>query len=217
MNRKSPHINKKVNLIAATNQNCKISEQYRTIRTNFLSSIDCVNSRTLIITSPNSQEGKSTTSANFAISLALQGKKVLLIDANMRNPILDHSFKIGNTIGLSSVLNGRIRIEDTIGKTEINGLDLLTSGPVPINPTELLGSQNMESLVETTVGLYDVVVFDTPPILEVSDAKILANLCDGLLLVIRSGKTKSAEAIKVKKLLKSSKSRLLGIILNDTD
>jgi protein-tyrosine kinase len=217
MNRKSSHINNKVNLIAATNQNCKISEQYRTIRTNFLSSINCINSRTLIITSPNGQEGKSTTSANLAISLALQEKKVLLIDANMRNPILDHSFKIDNTIGLSSVLKGRIRFEDAIDKTEIKGLDLLTSGLVPFNPTELLGSQNMESLIETAVGLYDIVIVDTPPLLEVSDAKILANLCDGLLLVIRSGKTKSAEAIKVKKILKSSKAKLLGIILNDTD
>lgn len=217
MNSKSSHINKKVNLIVATNQNCKISEQYRTIRTNFLSSINCVNSRTLIITSPNGQEGKSTTAANFAISLAQQGKKVLLIDANMRNPILDFSFKIDNSIGLSSVLKGRVRIEDSIDKTEIKGLDLLTSGPIPFNPTELIGSQNMESLIETALGLYDVVVFDTPPILEVSDAKILANQCDGLLLVIRSGKTKSAETIRVKKLLESSKTKILGIILNDTD
>jgi protein-tyrosine kinase len=217
MNRKSSHLNKKVNLIVASNQNCKISEQYRTIRTNFLSSINCVNSRTLIITSPNGQEGKSTTAANFAISLALQGKKVLLIDANMRNPILDLTFKIDNSIGLSSVLKGRIRFEDTIDKTDIKGLDLLTSGPVPINPTELLGSQNMEALIKTAVGLYEVIVFDTPPILEVSDAKILANQCDGLLLVIRSGRTKSAETIRAKKLLESSNTKLLGIILNDTD
>ncbi|MEH7014756.1 CpsD/CapB family tyrosine-protein kinase [Neobacillus niacini] len=217
MNKKSSHLYKKVSLIAATNQNCKISEQYRTIRTNFLSSTNCINSRTLIITSPNGQEGKSTTAANLAITLAQQGKKVLLIDANMRNPNLGCSFNIDNFTGLSSVLKGRIRFEDTIDQTEIKGLDLLTSGPVPFNPTELLGSQNMESLIETVVGLYDVVVIDTPPILEVSDAKILANQCDGLLLVLRSGKTKSAEAIKVKKILESSKSKLLGIILIDTD
>lgn len=215
MTRKSSVQNKKINLIVETNQNCTISEQYRTIRTNFLSSCHCVNSRTLVITSPNSQDGKSTTAANFAISLAQQGKKVLLVDGNLRNPVQDFSFNISNNIGLSSLLKGRIRFEDAYNQTEIKGLDLLTSGPVPLNPVELLGSQNMESLIETTSQLYDVVIIDTPSILEVSDAKILANLCDGILLVLRSGKTKSEDAVKVKKVLGASKAKLLGTILNN--
>ncbi|WP_316569589.1 CpsD/CapB family tyrosine-protein kinase [Neobacillus sp. YIM B06451] len=216
MNRKSSFPSKKISLVAATNPTCKISEQYRTIRTNYLSSIDCMNARTILITSANEQEGKSTFAANFAISLAQQGKKVLLIDANLRNPILDFSFKMENSIGLSSVLKGRVRFEDTIAKTDIKGVDLLTSGPIPLNPAELLGSPNMESLISTVAGLYDVVLFDTFSILEVSDAKILANQCDGLIIVIQSGETSVDDIVKIKRQLEHCKTKLLGIILNET-
>ncbi|RHW42805.1 polysaccharide biosynthesis tyrosine autokinase [Neobacillus notoginsengisoli] len=215
-NRKSSFLNKKVSLVAATAPTCTIAEQYRTIRTNYLSSIDCKNARTIMITSANGQEGKSTVAANFAISLAQQGKKVLLIDANLRNPILDFSFKVKNSIGLSNLLNGRVRFEDTIADTGIQGVDLLPSGPIPLNPAELLGSPNMESLILKSTGLYDVVLLDTFSILEVSDAKILANQCDGLIIVIQSGKTKSDDIMKVKKQLKHSKAKCLGIILNES-
>ncbi|CEG28654.1 CpsD/CapB family tyrosine-protein kinase [Bacillus sp. B-jedd] len=214
---KMSFLNMKVSLVAATAPTSNISEQFRTIRTNYLSSIDCKNARTIMISSANGQEGKSTVAANFAISLAQQGKKVLLIDANLRNPILDFSFKVNNSIGLSTVLNGRVRFEDAVADTGINGVDLLPSGPVPINPAELLGSVNMESLIHRLAGLYEVVLLDTSSILEISDAKILANQCDGLIIVIRSGKTKSEDMIKVKKQLKHCKTKLLGIILNETN
>ncbi|WP_257984266.1 CpsD/CapB family tyrosine-protein kinase [Neobacillus cucumis] len=215
LNRKSLQLKKKINLITATNQNCKISEQYRTIRTNFLSSLNCINSRTIIITSPGHDEGKSTTAVNFAISLAQQGKKVLLIDADLRNPILHYSFKMENSIGLSNVLSGNLLLEDSIYRSGIRDLDLLTSGPIPFNPAELLGSEVMGKLIETVSGQYDVVLFDTPPVLEVSDAKIIANQCDGVILVVRYGKTKNEQAIEVKKFLESSKANLLGTIINN--
>ena len=102
-------------------------------------------------------------------------------------------------------------------KQNIKELDLLPSGSVPLNPAELLGSQSMERLIETVIGMYDVVVFDSPPVLEIADAKIIANLCDGILLVIRWGKTKSDEAIKAKKLLETANANLLGVILNDKE
>lgn len=215
-NRKSSFLNMKFNLVAATAPTCHISEQFRTIRTNYLSSIDCKNAKAIMISSANRQEGKSTVAANFAISLAQQGKKVLLIDANLRNPILDFSFKVKNSIGLSTVLNGRVRFEDAVADTGINGVDLLPSGPIPSNPAELLGSANMASLIYQSAGLYDVVLLDTSPILEVSDAKILANQCDSLIIVIRSGKTKSDDMMKVKKQLKHCKTKCLGIILNES-
>ena len=117
LNRKSSNVIEKISLIAAINQNSKISEQYRTFRTNFLSTMNGLNSQTLIVTSPNRKEGKSTA-ANFAISLAQQGKKVLLIDADFRNSTLSFSFEIDNSIGLSNVLVGNILLEDAIDKTE---------------------------------------------------------------------------------------------------
>ncbi|WP_342432786.1 CpsD/CapB family tyrosine-protein kinase [Neobacillus sp. FSL H8-0543] len=214
LNRKSPNIMKKAGIITAINQNCRVSEQYRTIRTNFLSSLKGNTSRTLIITSPNRGEGKSTTAANFAISLAQQGKKVLLVDTDLRNSKLHAIFNLNNNIGLSNVLIGNNLLEDTIKKTEISGLDIIPSGPAPFNPAELLGSLAMELLIEKVNSLYDVVVFDTPPVLEVADAKIMANQCDSLILVIQFGKTQSDEAIEAKKLLESASAQLLGVILN---
>jgi protein-tyrosine kinase len=214
INRKTSNWLKKISLVTSINPNSKISEQYRIIRTNFLSSINLYKSKTILITSPNREDGKSTTAANFAISLAQQGKKVLLIDADLRNSTLHISFKADNNYGLSSVLKGRTIIEETIVKTEIRGLDFLPSGPVPFNPAELLGSQAMELLIRKVKTNYDFVLFDTPAVLEVADTKIIANQCDGLILVIRSGKTKSEEAIEAKKFLENPSVKLLGVILN---
>jgi protein-tyrosine kinase len=206
-----------VNLVTAISQKSKISEQYRTIRTNFLSSINGLNYETIVITSPKSGDGKSTTAANFAVTLAQQGKKVLLIDADLRNPgsALQSAFNIGNFIGLSNVLIGRNLIEDAIYHTDIRGLDLLPSGHVPHNPAELLGSKSMDKVIDNVKKNYDVVIFDTPPVFEVSDAKIIANKCEGLILVLRWGKTKNEDAIEAKRLLESASAKLLGVILND--
>lgn len=214
MKRKPAQLMNKINLITSTNQNCKISEEYRTIRTNFLTSANGKNTKTLIITSPKKGEGKSTTAANFAISLAQLGKKVLLVDADLRNSTLFSTFKISNSIGLCSVLIGKATLEDVIYETEIKGLDLLPSGQVTLNPADLLGSELMKSLIETATGVYDVVLFDTPPVLAVADVKILANLCDGIILVICWGKTKSEDVILTQKLLADS-SKLVGVIMND--
>ncbi|OLS38445.1 CpsD/CapB family tyrosine-protein kinase [Bacillus sp. MRMR6] len=207
----------RINLVAAISQKSKISEQYRTIRTNFLSSVNGENYQTIVMTSPKRGEGKSTTVANFAIALAQQGKKILLIDADLRSPgsSLQSAFNIGNSIGLSNVLIGRNLMEDAIYNTDIRGLDLLTSGPVPHNPAELLGSKSMDIVIDTVNKNYDVVLFDTPPVFEVSDAKIIANKCDGLILVLRWGKTKNEDAIEAKRLLESASAKLLGVILND--
>lgn len=214
INRKTPNTLKKVSLVAANYQKGKISEQYRIIRTNFLTNIDCKNSQTIIITSPNREDGKSTTVGNFAISLARQGKKVLLVDADLRNSVLHSSFKVDNSYGLSSLLAGGSTFEDIINKTEVNGLDFISSGPVRYNPAELLGSKTMELFINTVTKQYDIVLFDSPAVLEFADAKIVANQCDGLLLVIRWGKTKSEDAKDARKLLDNVSAKLLGVILN---
>lgn len=203
--------------MTATNQRSYISEQFRTIRTNFLTSRDSQNCHTLVITSPNREDGKSTIAANFAISMAQQGKKVLLIDTDFRNSVMHSSFKIENSIGLSNVLYGNVDLKDAIHETEIRGFDLLPSGQAPLSPAELLGSKTMEIIIKEAIGIYEVVIFDSPPVLDLADAKIIANQCDGLILVMRWGKTKNNEAVEAKKIIESAKAKLIGVILNDCD
>ena len=214
MNRKSSHLTNKVNLVTANNKRSKVSEEYRSVRTNFLSLIKDKESQTFIITSPNRGEGKTTTVANFAISLAQLEKKVLLIDANLRKSTLHFSFKVSNYVGLSSVLLSKTMFKDAIIETEIQGLDLLTSGPDTYNPADLLGSKVMKSNIEEATEKYDVILIDSPSVLEYTDSKIISSHCDGLILVIQWGKTKSNDVILAQKIISDS-TQLVGVILND--
>ena len=211
---KSSHKIDKINLVTSKSPNCKISEEYRTIRTNFLGSMDRRKTQSLIVTSPNYNDGKSTTVANLAISFTQLGKKVLLIDADLRNPKLFSAFKVSNSFGLSNVLTGDTGLEDAIKQTEIKGLDLLTSGSLAVNAADLLSSKLMESVIETATNQYDMVLIDTPPVLEVADVKIFSDYCDGVILVVRYGKSENNDLIQARKLLADS-SNLVGIILNN--
>lgn len=191
-----------------------ISEQYRTIRTNIQYSTVDKNVRTLMVTSSGPGEGKSTTVANLAVTFAQQGKKVLLVDADMRKPTVHYTFNQTNTFGLTSVLTKQIPLEDAISETSVENLFVLTSGPIPPNPSELLSSKSMEQIFQTVEKLYDIILFDTPPLLAVTDAQILANRCEGTVLVVYSGKTEKEKMIKAKELLDSARSKLLGVVLN---
>ncbi|NMD70866.1 CpsD/CapB family tyrosine-protein kinase [Bacillus sp. DNRA2] len=217
LSRKPSTVRRKINLISSTNFYSKVLEQYRSIRTNFLSFTKGQDYRSLLISSPNSDEGKSTIAANFAISLSQQGKKVLLIDADLRKPTLHLSFKTDNTFGLCDVLRGNISLNDSISKTDISDLDLLSSGSIPFNSSELLSSHEMSKLIERAIEIYDVTIIDAPALLEVADAKILAGQCDGSILVLKWGKTKSDEALEAKKSLESANAKVLGVILNEKD
>jgi protein-tyrosine kinase len=202
------------NLITFYSPRAVISEQYRTIRTNIeFSSVDeSINS--VLVTSSAPGEGKSTTVANLAVVFAQQGKKVLLIDADLRKPTVHYTFQTDNLNGLTNVLTKQSTIEMAVSQTYVENLVVLTSGPIPPNPAELLGSKAMEDLLEAAKQEYDVVIFDTPPILAVTDAQILANKCDGTILVVNSGKTVIEPAVRAKELLLSSKGKLLGVVLN---
>ncbi len=202
-------------LITQMNPRSPISEQYRTVRTNlqFAAVDDALQS--LLITSSNMDEGKTMTAANLAIVYAQQGKKVLLIDADLRKPTIHYSFRLDNLRGLSSLLVGETTLADTIASSSIDHLDLIPCGPVPPNPSELLASQKMKLLLEEVKAEYDIVIFDTPPVLAVADAQILANIVDGSILVIRSGQTEVEAAIKAKEALEPAQAKLLGTILND--
>ncbi|WP_420846140.1 CpsD/CapB family tyrosine-protein kinase [Neobacillus notoginsengisoli] len=204
----------KVKLVTLFDPRSTISEQYRTIRTNIqFSSIDN-EIKSLMVTSSGPSEGKSTTVANLAVVFAQQGKKVLLVDADLRRPTVHYTFNVPNTFGMTNVLTKQVAFPEAIRKTEVEDLYVLTSGPIPPNPAELLGAAAMDHLLKEAQDHFDMVLFDTPPVLAVTDAQILANKCDGTLLVIYSGKTEIELVTKAKELLESAKGKLLGTVLN---
>ncbi|BAM48145.1 CpsD/CapB family tyrosine-protein kinase [Amphibacillus xylanus] len=202
-------------LITKLNPRSPISEQFRTIRTNLQFTAVDDTLETMLVTSANPSEGKSLTIANLAIVFAQQEKKVLLVDADMRKPTVHYTFRIDNRRGLSSLLVGEYELNEAAIKSDVPNLDILPSGPIPPNPSELLGSNKMRRLIDEAKDQYDLVIFDTPPVLAVTDAQLLANFVDGSLLVIRSKQTDQESAIKAKELLEPAKAKLLGAVLND--
>lgn len=202
-------------LIAYTTPRSFVAEQFRTLRTNITFSSPDEDIRTMVITSAAPSEGKSTTSANLAVVYAQEGKKVLLIDGDMRKPTTHYTFHMGNTTGLSSVLTRQTTIEEAIRATAVERLDLLTCGPIPPNPAELLASKSMDALIRQLRDMYDLIIFDAPPILSVTDGQILANKCDGTILVVSSGNTEKEMAAKAKEAILASNSRIIGAVLNN--
>ncbi|MBK5484119.1 CpsD/CapB family tyrosine-protein kinase [Peribacillus sp. TH16] len=205
---------KQVNLIAQTNPKSPITEQYRLIRTNIqFSSVD-KEIKTIVVTSAEPNDGKSTTAANLAIVLAQEEKKVLLVDADLRKPSIHYAFNLSNIHGLTSVLTKKIDLRKTISNSNVSNLDVLTSGPIPPNPSELLNSKAIETAINELKGIYDYIIFDTPPVLVVTDSQIVANKCDGVIMVVASGKTNKQSAVKAKELIEKTNTALLGVVLN---
>ncbi|MCM3729092.1 CpsD/CapB family tyrosine-protein kinase [Neobacillus cucumis] len=208
-------LSNKRNIITKFDSKSPISEQYRTIRTNIqFSSVDN-EVKSLMVTSSGPGEGKSTTVANLAVVFAQQGKKVLLVDADLRKPTVHYTFNQTNTFGLTSVLTRQLTLDKAVADTGEKNLFVLTSGPIPPNPAELLSSKAMEQFYQDALDLFDIVLFDTPPLLAVTDAQILANKCEGTILVVSSGKTEKDQVVKAKELLDSAQSKLLGVVLNN--
>lgn len=212
---KTKKFDQKRKLITMINPKSPVSEQYKTIRTNIDFSAVDQSLRSILVTSAEPGEGKSTTVANLAIVFAQQGKRVLLVDGDMRKPTVHYTFHLTNTVGLTNVLTKQITIDMAVKETDTENLFVLTSGPIPPNPAELLASQSMVEFLKNAINEFDLVLFDTPPVLAVTDAKILANLCEGSLLVIKSGQTEIEKVQKVKEQLASAKGKLLGAVLNN--
>ena len=202
-------------LVVLTNPKSIVSEQFRTTRTNINFSMPDGELKTLLITSSLQGEGKSTSSANLSCLFAQEGKKVLLIDADMRKPTVHYTFHITNTIGLSNILTKKVTVQEATKETYIENLSIITSGPIPPNPAELLSGKMMDEMLEGLKEQYDIIVFDAPPLLSVTDAQILANKSDGTVLVINAGSTDKDSALKAKELLQVSKAKVLGTILNN--
>ncbi|MDW4508263.1 CpsD/CapB family tyrosine-protein kinase [Priestia megaterium] len=202
-------------LLAHNSPKDPVAEQYRTIRTNIQFSNVDQDIKTIVLTSSGAEEGKSTTSSNLATVYAQQGLKVLLIDADLRKPTGHYTFRLENHIGLTNVLTRQSTLTQAVQESEIPHLSVLTSGPIPPNPSELLASSQMAELLKEMKEQFDMIIFDTPPILAVADAQILANQVDGTILVVSSGKTEKDAALKSKELLSNAQGKLLGVVLNN--
>lgn len=210
-------MNQTRHLIAQLNPRSPITEQYRTLRTNLQFSAVDKPLNSILVTSTNPSEGKSITAANLAVVYAQAGNKVLLIDADMRKPTVHYTFRLNNLRGLSNVLIGDCALEQASSSSDVDHLDVLTSGPIPPNPAELLGSKQMKQTLEYAKTLYDIVIFDSPPTLAVTDSQIITQIVDGTLLVVRSKQTEIEGATKAADMLKAGKGRVLGTVLNDLD
>lgn len=194
------------------------AEQFRTIRTNIhFMSVDRP-LKTVAFTSSGISEGKSTVTANVAIAWAQEGKRVLLIDADLRRSTLHVTFGLSNQKGLTTVLTGdsnEVDLSNVVQKSGVENLEVLTAGPVPPNPSELLSSQRMQSLIDGVREVYDLVVLDVPPMLQVTDTQVLSSNLDGVILVVRQGVTQKAAIRRAVEMLKISQANVLGYVMND--
>lgn len=204
-------------LIVKENPKSIISEQYRTVRTNINFSMPDKDFKTILFTSGGPGEGKSTTASNIAAVFSQEGKKVLLVDADMRKPTVHHTFNLTNKFGLSSILTRQCTLDKAVQSTNIEGLYVLPSGAIPPNPAELLGSNQMTQLFEEASAKFDLILFDAPPILSVTDSQILSNKCDATIFVINAGQAQKEATEKAKEILELSKANIIGVILNNVN
>lgn len=205
----------KRHIITLSNPRSPISESYRALRTNIeFSSID-EELQVLMVSSAGPGEGKSTTITNLAVTFAQSEKKVVLIDADLRKPTAHHTFSISNRWGLSSVVSQQCSLEEAIQVSDIPGLDVITSGAIPPNPAEMMGSKRMTAIIAQLREMYDIILIDTPPLLAVTDAQIVAAKSDGVIMVVDQGKVKREIAAKAVKNLESVNARILGVVLNN--
>ncbi|RDV34036.1 CpsD/CapB family tyrosine-protein kinase [Lysinibacillus capsici] len=202
-------------LVTIANDHSFISEQFRTIRTNITFSMPDREIKTILVTSATPGEGKSTNAANIGVVFAQEGKRVVIVDADLRKPTMHYTFLLQNARGLSNLLTRHFTISEVVNNTDIANLYVLTSGPIPPNPAELLASTLMGSVIEELKKEFDIIIFDAPPLLSVTDAQILSNKCDGTLLIVNSGVAENESVLKAKSSLEASKANILGIVLNN--
>ena len=203
-----------LNLVTQNDPKNPAAEAYRVIRTSIQFAQAGKELQTIALTSCTPNEGKSTTIANLAVVLTQAGKSVLLIDCDMRNPTVHKNFNLSNKVGLSSCISMGTALADAVQKTNIEGLDALTAGVIPPNPSELLGSERMQNILERAKEQYDYVLIDTPPVMPVTDALIVSRLVDGMILVIASAEVKVEMAREVKNQLVHAGANILGVVLN---
>ncbi len=191
-----------------------ISEAYRTLRTNIQFKNLRQKENTLLVTSSAPKEGKSTTIANLAITMAQMGSRTLLVDTDLRRPVLHSLFNLKKDKGISNYLVGKLTFDEIVKSTFIDNLFIVTSGPLPPNPSEMLSLETMDEFIDRARREFDVVLFDSPPIIAVTDAAVLSTKVDGMLLVIRAHQTQRNAIKRAKNLLENVNAPIVGCVLN---
>lgn len=203
-----------MNLITLTDPRSPVSEAYRTLRTN-LSFYSLDNPiRSLVVTSPAADEGKNQLVANLAVTMAQSGRRTVLVDCDLRRPSLHSFFDLESEPGLTDRLLSEVD-ELPLQHTSVENLFLLASGPKPPNPADMLGTKKIDEIIATLVEQFDIVLFDTPPVIAVTDAAVLGVKVDGALLVINAGKTRRDQAERAKELLEKARVRIIGAALTN--
>lgn len=203
------------NLVAHENPRSPVAEAYRQLRTNLWFASHDRARRTIMVTSTSSDEGKTTTLANLAVTIAQTGSSVVLVDCDLRRPSLHQPFRLDNSAGLTNLFIAGVPLKSMLQDTGIPDLKLLPSGPLPPNPSELLGGSRMLEVIESLKEQAEFVLFDTPPIVAVTDAAVLATRMDAVLLVLRAGKTRRELALRARAQLEKVQANLLGVVLTN--
>jgi non-specific protein-tyrosine kinase len=208
-------------LVAYTEPKSAAAEAYRALRTNIQFASPDKPVHTILATSTRPDDGKSTTIANLAITFAAAGSPTVLVDCDLRRPHVHQVFGLSNDVGLSSLISEMARNADgatpkiPLQETQVPNLKVLTSGPVPPNPAEILASKRMAEILALLKQSAEYVLIDTPPIIAVTDAAVLAPRVDGVLLVVNAGKTRRDLALKARDMLRQVNANLLGVVLNN--
>jgi capsular exopolysaccharide synthesis family protein len=201
-------------LLTAEKTGGSVLESYRVLRSNVRFAAVGEPLQSIMVTSTAPGEGKSLTATNLAIAMALDGKRVALVDADLRRPTVHEKFGLRNTPGLTNVLVGAMSLDKAMQTTDIENLQILTSGPLPPNPAELLNSRAMEQVQEMLKERFDIIVLDSPPCLSVADAQVMAATVDGLIYVVQLGSTRKSALKHGSELLRQAHARVLGIVYN---
>ena len=203
-------------LITISNPRSPIAEAYRALRTNLeFSNLD-KSLRSLLVTSAGAEEGKSTTLANLAVTIAQSGKRIVLADADLRRPTQHQIFALKNNAGLTDMVrDDALLAQPPLQESGVPNLQILTCGQTPPNPAEILGSKRMSEILAALLERADMVLFDAPPLLAVTDAAVLSSKVDGVLLVVSAGKTKREHAKKAQAQLEKINARIIGVVVNN--
>ncbi len=189
-----------------------IVESYKSARSNIMFSLSADDDKLFAVTSYSKGEGKSTVSANLAISFSKMEKKVLLVDCDLRRPNIHNIFKIENQAGLSNVIGKMVEFEEVIHRNVLPNLDILPSGTIPPNPSELLCSPKFTNLIKKLYEEYDYIIFDTPPIGVVADALLLKDLIAGFVVVLRERSTTHGDVQNILDSMKLADAKILGFV-----
>ncbi len=204
-------------LISHVEPQSLVAEAFRSLRTNIAFARAHQDLRTIVLTSPGPGDGKSTVACNLATIFAQQGQRTLLIDADLRRAVVNETFEIPRSPGLSDLLVGHARLGDVVRAVDVPNLFVLASGQFPPNPSELLGSPAMRDILEQAKASYDMIVIDSPPVLAVTDSSVISSVVDGTIVVVRVGKTARDAVRRAVAQLRVVNGRVLGAVLNDVD